>query len=372
VGPTHPYKGGIAQHTTELAHRLVAAGVGVEVWSWRRQYPARLYPGEQRVAGSRPESPPFPATTEPLSWDRPVGWLAAGRRARREGLDAVLLTWTTPVQAPAYAALLAAYLRRGAETRAIGVCHNVLPHEGSRADRPLARSVLGRCAGLFVHSASEAEQARELAPRARVGIAALPPPALPTGSGAAWDGPTRSLLFFGLVRPYKGLDVLLTALAHPDAPRDLRLVVAGEFWTPVAQMRAQVAALGLQDRVDLRPGYVAAGDVAGLFAAADAVVLPYRAGTSSIVPDLAHRHGVPVVVTSVGTLAATVRDGVDGLVVAPEDPAALAGALRRLYTGAELARLRAGVDPPDRNALWGDYVDVLLDLLAAPPLARRR
>lgn len=378
VGPTHPYKGGIAQHTTELAHRLAARpGVEVEVWSWRRQYPARLYPGEQRVAGSVPESPPFPATSEPLSWDRPLGWLAAGRRARREGFDAVVLTWTTPVQAPPYVGLLrglgvrhrGAWTLRGIPT--VALCHNVLPHEPRRLDRRLTRAVLVRCAGLLVHSAAQAEVASGLGVPGQIAIAALPPPALPAlpaaaaNAAAVRDAGGLQLLQFGLVRPYKGLEVLLEALARPEVPGDVRLVVAGEFWTPVEQLRARAAALGLADRVELRPGYVAAADLPELFSAADAVVLPYVSATSSIVPDLAHRHGRPVVVTRAGTLADTVRDGVDGLVVPPADPVALAAALVRLAAPGERERLRAGVAPQAREERWEPYVDALLALCGA-------
>lgn len=357
IGPGHPYKGGIAQHTTALAHRLVEAGADVQVWSWRRQYPARLYPGEQRVPGSVPELLAFAGTTEPLAWDRPLGWFAAGRRARVEGTDAVVLTWTTPVQAAPYLGVLAG-LSGG--VRRVALCHNVLPHEPSRLDRPLARAVLSRCQGLLVHSLEQAHQARQLAPRAEVRVAALPAPPLPTaGHGAAG---TRSLLFFGLVRPYKGLDLLLRALAEPRVPADVRLIVAGEFWTPVREIRAQVDALGLGDRVELRPGYVPAADVPDLFAAADAVVLPYRSGTASVVPDLAHSHGVPVVASRVGTLGSAVRDGVDGLLVSPGREEELADALARLYADGLLARLRAGVRPPDADAMWSAYTTALLGL----------
>ena len=356
VGPSHPYKGGIAQHTTALAHRLDAAGHEVEIWSWKRQYPAKLYPGEQRVPGTVPELPPFANTTEPLSWDRPVGWVAAGRRGRREHLDAVILTWTTPIQGPTYLGLLAGWRHSGP---VIGMCHNVLPHEPRPGDPQLTRAVLRRCRGLLVHSDAQAAIARTVAPRATVATSPLPPPPLTLTGVDREPGVRRTLLFFGLVRPYKGLDLLLRAL-----PAGVRLIVAGEFWTPVAEIEALVAELGLTDRVELRPGYVAAEALPALFAEADAVVLPYRSGTASIVTDVAHANGVPAVVTRVGTLADSTRDGVDGLVVPPEHVAALAAALASLYDGATLQRLQEAVRPPEVDALWGDYVAALEGLLA--------
>ena len=349
VGPTHPYKGGIAQHTTELAHRLAAAGHDVALWSWSAQYPARLYPGQQTIA--TPELPVFPRTSYPLSWKRPDGWWRAGRRLRRLRADAVVVVWVTPVQAPAYLTLLVAAGRR---VRRVVLCHNVLPHERRRVDEPLTRAVLRRADAVLVHSADERERAQRLT-GAPVEVAALPPLALTAGPGADRDATVRrSLLFFGMVRRYKGLDVALRALAA--GPPDLRLVVAGEFWEDEQACRDLVDELGLAHRVAIRAGYVDTADVPGLFAAADALLLPYRAATSSAHAYIAHSHGIPVVASAVGTLREQVRDGVDGLLVPPDDPASLAAALTRLYEPGFLATLRSGVATVATADLWGDYV----------------
>ncbi len=170
-------------------------------------------------------------------------------------------------------------------------------------------------------------------------------------------------MFFGLIRPYKGLDVLLRALAA--GPPDVCLTVAGEFWGGVERTRELVAELGLTARVELRPGYVSVTDVPALFATADALVLPYRAGTATQNVDLAHLHGLPVVATRVGGLAETVRDGVDGLLAAPGDSVSLAGTLRRLYEPGALKALRARVAPPDADAAWARYLDVVMGAMGA-------
>jgi D-inositol-3-phosphate glycosyltransferase len=159
IGPTHPYKGGIAQHTTALAHRLAAAGFDVELVSWSEQYPRRLYPGEQRVADpARPESPVFPRTSYPLSWRRPDSWWRTGRRLRAAA-DIVVIVLVSPVQVPAYLVLLRALGRR---VRVVALCHNVLPHEARRIDAPLIRSVLRRADGVLVHTTAERERAVSL------------------------------------------------------------------------------------------------------------------------------------------------------------------------------------------------------------------
>lgn len=369
VGPTHPYKGGISQHTTLLSgHLAEASGAEVDLLSWSAQYPAFLYPGQQRVPDGRPEVPVWPRTTYPLSWRRPDSWWQVGRRLRRGGYDAVVVVVITPVQAPAYIAMLTALRQgRGPRPRVIALAHNVLPHETRPGDRVLTRRLLGLADEVLVHSQKQAEVAGDLAGTPTT-VAALPPILGTAGqSAAAWQGDAAGsargeLLFFGLVRPYKGLDLLIDAL--PAAP-DVRLVVAGEFWGGTAETEARLARLGVADRVTLRPGYIDAAEVPALFAAADALVLPYRSATSSANVFLAYEHGVPVIATDVGNMAQQVRDGETGLLCPAGDPAALAAALRRLYAEPGLlAKLRAGARAVDTVQLWAPYTATVLDLVA--------
>ena len=217
VGPAHPYKGGGARHTTELAHRLAAAGHDVIVESWRAQYPRRLYPGQQTV--DVPEGEPYPRTHRRLAWYRPDGWLAEGGRLRTA--DLVVFVLLTPVQVPAYLAIMST-LRR---TRTAVICHNVLPHERRPGDVPLVKALLNRAGPVITHSAAQAAQAKDLAPGATVRTVTMPPhlPATPrhdlSPERVASPAPQTRLLFFGIVRPYKGLDVLLRALAQVPVPR---------------------------------------------------------------------------------------------------------------------------------------------------------
>ncbi|GAA0393337.1 glycosyltransferase [Microbispora corallina] len=351
VGPTYPYKGGGAQHTTELAHRLRARGHDVVIESWRAQYPSFLYPGQQTI--DSPEGEPYPGTRRDLDWRRPDGWVRCGRRLREA--DLVVLAVLSPVQVPAYLGILAGLRRR---TRVVALCHNVLPHERKPYDAPLMRALLRRVDGVLVHSQEQAGLAAGLT-GAPVRVAALAPhlPARPSAASAAAE-PYGRLLFFGIVRPYKGLDLLLRALAQVP---DVGLTVAGEFWGGLEETRALVAELGLDGRVELRPGYVAAEEVPGLFARADALVLPYRSATASQNVWLGHEHGVPVIATRVGALADNVADGVDGLLVEPGSTGALADAIKRFYEQGTPARLRAGVRPVDPEPHWAAYLDALLE-----------
>ena len=144
VGPTIPYKGGVAQHTTELAFRAAAAGHQVQLSSWRAQYPRRLYPGQLEVSGG--EGTPFPGTRRSLAWYSPLSWYREGRRLRDR--DLVLLCLVNVLQVPAY--LVIARAARAGGARVAVLCHNVVPHDASSWQLWLIRRLVllgARCAG---------------------------------------------------------------------------------------------------------------------------------------------------------------------------------------------------------------------------------
>ena len=362
IGPAHPYQGGGARHTTELAHRLTAAGHNVIIESWRA-------PGAQTVEA--PEGRPYPRTYRRLAWYRPDGWVAAGRRLR--SADLVVFALLTPAQVPSYLSVLASLALGPQRPRTVLICHSALPPAA------LTRSLLSRVDTVIVHSAAQAAQARELAADVPIVIARMPPhlpaavpghPSAPFHSAEravdlAPANPKTRLLFFGVVRPDKGLDILLRALAR--APEHVTLTVAGEFADGTAETQQLITALGLGTRVTLREGYLPAAELPALFAAADALVLPYREATASQNVLLAFSYGVPVIATTAGALAEAVRDGVDGLTCAPGDVDDLTRALTELADPATARRLRAGVRPVDPEPYWTAYLRAVLARGVDPP-----
>ncbi|CAN7150315.1 glycosyltransferase family 4 protein [Knoellia sp. LjRoot47] len=366
VGPTHPYKGGVASHTTELCHELAEAGHDVTLVSWSHLYPSFLYPGEQAVPGGAPDVEPFPRTIRALSWARPDTWVRTGRRLR--DMDAIIVVHVIPQAVPSTLAVLrAAGVGRtstdGSGPRSIVIAHNVLPHETRPGDRQLVEALLRRVDSVVVHSDSQAKLASELG-AGHVRELDLPPH-LPGGEPEKHvdsTGPTR-LLALGIVRDYKGIDLLLDAML--DVP-DLTLTVAGEMWGDSGRRVKELAAdPRLAGRVEVHSGYVPADRIAALMARHDVLTLTYRHATASQNVLLARRHGMPVLATHVGTFGAQVRDGVDGLLVPAGDRAALVDALRRLSDRSYAGELRSGVRPPDLSGPWAHYVGGIEALASA-------
>ena len=323
VGPLPPFRSGIAQHTLMLSKALFERSE-LLVISMIRQYPQWLFPGQSDVdaEGRRVEAPHVHYLIDslnPLTWARAFDVLAGHRP------QAVIISWWTVYWAPCFLYLARRLKRAGIPTQFL--CHNVIDHEARGWKRALTKAVLRQADTFLVQSSGEEDCLRSLVPEARVAVhphpifTQYPEPARELPRRAA-----REFLFFGLVRPYKGLDILLHALALMS-DRDVMLTVAGEFWQPVAPTLALIEDLGITLRVELIPKYVDAQDAADLFHRADAVIMPYRSATGSGVIGVAYRYGKPVIASRVSGLAELVEEGATGVLVAPESPQQLADAL---------------------------------------------
>lgn len=236
----------------------------------------------------------------------------------------------------------------------------MLPHEGSRLDRRLVRYALTPVDGLVVHAASQRDLAGRLLGDTPVVV--TPHPTYTVNS--ARRQPTihderqpLTLLSFGLVRQYKGIDVLLRALPDVLRQRSVRLIVAGEFWDPVAPYQDLIRELRIEEHVELRASYVPDDELPELFGSADLMVAPYRSATQSGAVEMAFGAGLPVVGTSVGGLADQIDDTVNGLLVPPDDPVALSRALVEATDPATLAKLTKGARSDNTLRTWTGLVD---------------
>jgi glycosyltransferase involved in cell wall biosynthesis len=375
IAPVHPLVSGAAQFNTAMVNALAELGP-VQALSWRRLYPPLLHRRDTHDRVSRPARVPEAQAlldwADPRTWRRALGRIAAG------GARALVVPWVHPVMAPPYRHLLR-HAPQGCAR--VLICHNVEPHEPVPAGRLLTRSVLRHCDLCVVHSSHQADELAELGFGAIPVLGAFHPrfaaddlSALPTASQiraerARQGEPELSLLAFGAIRPYKGIDLALRALARVPRERRVRLTVAGVFWDGGAELRALVDELGLGDRVELRDGFVSNEDAALLFCAADAALLPYRSATQSGVVQLAFAYGCPVIATAVGGLVEAIADGENGILCPPEDLDALARAIERV--GAERAPLAAGVARSCEEHSFRRYGEMLHGALAALPEHRR-
>lgn len=383
VGPAHPYRGGVVQHTVSLAEHLLALGHEVRLISWRSQYPKWLYPGAMAQAGDVLEST-FSEVEDRLAWSSPASWWKAGREAAAWS-DCVLFSVVNGFQVPAYVTMELLAQQAGATT--VAVAHNVVPHDSSLLHQRVVSTFLGSVNIVVVHSRQEARHAHA------AGLASVIESDLPFHPPAqfmdddpierdddpiervAGRGPTR-LLFLGFVRPYKGVETLLGALGRSSS--GAMCTIAGEFWTPREQLVQMASDLGIEGRVRFIEKYLSGAEMRRLLIEHDALVLPYLSATGSQQAHLAFSVGAPVVASDVGSFSVQIAHDSDGLLVPPGDEESLADAIDHLGEPGVLARLRSGVQPPDPDEEWRQYLLALegavrsVDSRSPPPPAWAR
>lgn len=306
LGPVYPFRGGIAHYTTMLQRTLLEHGHDAPIVSFRRQYPQWLFPGE---SDRDPSSQMMRAQDVSYIVDpfRPITWLRACELVRAQSPDLVVFPWWTTYWALVWRAMTNR-LRRKLPAPVVFICHNVLPHEASPRDRWLTRLALHKGTHFIVQSDGERTRLLQLLRNARVSTVPHPVYDMFAGGPGLSRAEARSrlnlpdqakvVLFFGLVREYKGLMDLLDAM--PCVVREfgnVLLVIAGEFWEERDLYIQRISRLGIESVVRIDDRYVPNEEVQAYFRAADVVVAPHRRATGSGVVQMAIGFGVPLVTT---------------------------------------------------------------------------
>ncbi len=379
VAPVHPLVSGAAQFNTAMVNALLELGP-VQTISWRRLYPPLIH---RRGTHDRMSAPTrVPPATELLDWADPRTWRRALDGVSAVDARALILPWVHPVMAPPYR-----YLLRHAPSaaRRVVICHNVEPHEPIPLGPLMTRAVLRHADLMVIHASHQREELARLGlgdgaivdgfhPRfAAADLSTLPTPEQVAAERARQGNPALSLLAFGAIRPYKGIDLALEAIARLPSTTRARLTIAGVCWDGGRELRSRIAALGISDRVELRDGFIPNEEAALLFSAADASLLPYRSASQSGVVQLSFAYGVPVVATAVGGLVEAIADDVDGILCPPGNVAELVLAIERI--AADGPRLAAGVRRAGEQSSFRRYGELIcegLEALPAPLTGSRR
>lgn len=345
--PLPPFRGGIAQFGGRLLAEMRKLGADVMPAEFSRLYPGILFPGRSQLE----ENGEYPRGL--LHGYDPFRWMSARRKIRKLKPDAVITQWWHPFFAPCYLA------GTPGEIRSAAVCHNITPHESAPLAGVLSRAFLKRQDLLAVHSAEAAEKAEPLGPEVLRLFHPVYDQYLGTGLPRAearkklgLDDHSTALLFFGLVREYKGFDILVKACE--SLPDRYRIIAAGENYTGKSFV---------SDRLTWHDGFVPDSEVGTWFNAADIVVLPYRSASQSGIAQIAIAFGKPVVVTPVGGLPEAVAEGSTGTVARDASPEALAEAIERCAVFAEDPATERAVRARSLEFSWKTYASRLLEAL---------
>jgi len=322
IGPAFPLRGGIAHHVYWLHQELTRRGHQAQVISFLKLYPRLLFPGTTEYDASRlkldADATPI---LKPLN---PFAWLRALKAVKSFSPDIVIFEWWQPFFGP-LTGTLARWLRR-AGIKCVIECHNVVPHEARLTDSMLTRYALSSADHLITHSSKDKADLLDMLPGKGVSVSPLPS----LGEFSRSQNTMRSgntILFFGKVRKYKGLGVLLTALPKVLSKIECRLLVVGEFYDSIARYQRLIRELSIENHVQIDNRYVPNEEVPEIFERADVLVLPYLSATQSAVARIALSNKLPVIASRTGGLTEAIIENVNGLLFPPGDAEALAGKL---------------------------------------------
>lgn len=364
-GPAYPLRGGMAHFIALLYTELVRRGHDVQIINFTRQYPSLLFPGKtQQESGEA--GIPVPSTPL-IDSINPFNWLYNGLRLRDRNADLVISTYWLPFFGPS-SGLLHKLLRRG-KTKTLTILHNVIPHERRPGDITFTKFLFKQTDYFIAQSESVEKDLLKFVPDAKYRRVSLPMFSLfkdriPKAEAKKILNITdeKVIMFFGYIRPYKGLHVLIDAMKIIKEKMKLRLLVCGEFYGDEEKYRNQMREAGIEPVTTVYSDYIPNEKVHLYFSAADVVVQPYVSATQSAIAQMAYFFSSPIIATNVGALPEVVIHEKSGLIVPPNDPAALADAILRFYNEKMEQKLMAGASEERKKYTWEAMAEAIESL----------
>ena len=336
IGPGYPLRGGLATFNQRLAKEFIENGNDCSIVSFSLQYPKIFFPGKTQYSDEpAPEGIKISSIINSIN---PFNWIKIGKQLKKEKPDLIIVRFWIPFMGPALGTMLREVIKNK-QTKIICIADNIIPHEHHPGDRTFTRYFLKSCDAFITMSEKVMKDLRWFETQKPAVI--VPHPLydnfgdlLPKEEARKKIGIPENekiILFFGFIRNYKGLDILLQSMADERIKSaGIKLLVAGEFYEDKTRYEELISKLGIEDQLILRTDFIPDSEVKNYLCAADAVIQPYRNATQSGVTPLAYHFEKPMVVTNVGGLAALVPHEKTGLVAEP-NPRSIADAILRFY-----------------------------------------
>jgi len=360
LGPAYPYRGGIAAFSERLAHELKSEGHEVDIVTFTLQYPSILFPGKTQY--SNDSAPSDLKIRRLFSSINPFSWISTGRKIKKWAPDILIPTFWMPFMAPCLG-VISRIARKNNKTKVVSILHNLIPHEKRPGDNLLIKYFCNssdRFVALSQSVVDDISNFDKVKPRAFSPHPLYDNYGEPVSKDEACrylglDSSRKNLLFFGLIREYKGLDILLKAYA-PIADK-AALIVVGEFYSDPEKYHALAVKLGIDDKVIWHTEYVPDSDVKYCFCAADLIVQPYKSATQSGVTQIAYHFEKPMLVTNVGGLSEIVPNGKVGYAVDPNPESITEAICSFLDTEPDFS---AGIMDEKKKYAWNKMVEAVL------------
>ncbi len=328
IGTAHPYRGGLATFNERLAQQYIHEGHQIEMITFTLQYPSFLFPGKTQFTNDpQPEGITIKRKINSIN---PFNWISVGKKIRKKNADLVIFCYWMSFMSPCFGTI-ARKIRKNKKTKCIALVHNMIPHEPSLFDKILSPYFVNQMHAFIALSESVVDDINKFDKKNKPKVFSPHPIYDHYGEKIAREHALeqlnlskdyRYLLFFGFIRPYKGLDLLLDAFAYERLRQyNTKLIVAGEFYEDASFYQQKIKDLKLEDLIELHTDFIPSNKVNIYFSACDIVTQPYKTATQSGVTQIAFHFNKPMLVTTVGGLAEIVIHNVIGYAVEPESNA---------------------------------------------------
>lgn len=367
LGPAHPYRGGLASFNDRLALQFKAEGYGIEIVTFRMQYPKLFFPGKtQYTEGFAPQGIKIERELNSIN---PFNWISTGSRIKKVKPDLLLIRYWLPFMAPCLGTV-ARIAKSNGHTKVICIFDNIIPHEKRPGDNFLTKYFSGSIDGAIVMSKTVYDDLMSF--RENIPVKLSPHPLfdnygkiMARDTAIAMlnlDADYSYLLFFGFIRAYKGLDLLIEAFSD-ERLRDmkLKLIVAGEFYEDSGRYHELIKKYKLEKDIIFFDHFIKDSEVPIFFSVADLVVQPYKSATQSGVTQIAFHYEKPMLVTDVGGLREIVPDGECGYVVKPE-PEYISAAIIDYFRNNRKALFSEGVKKEKEKFSWDKMTASIIEV----------
>jgi len=375
LGPAHPYRGGIATFSERLASEYQSMGHQVRLFTFTLQYPNFLFPGKTQY--SNDPAPPHLDIVACINSVNPYNWYKAGKQIAKEQADLIVVQFWLPFMGMCFGSLNHIIKRYSPHSTIVALTHNVIPHEKRLGDYTLTKYFVQSCDGFVSMSKSVLDDLsvftnnthKTYSPHPIYDTFGLPVDRTTARKALTHLGiqtTDKLILFFGLVRRYKGLDILLEAMGNEQVKaQGIKLVVAGEFYDDKSLYDDIITKHNLHKTVQVVPEFIATDAVKNYFCAADMVVQPYRTATQSGISQMAYHFECPMLVTKVGGLPEIVPHDKVGYVVPPNNSKAIAEALSNFFSDTEKANFfKKQVAIEKKRFAWEHMANAIIQVAA--------
>ncbi|CUT07532.1 Glycosyltransferase involved in cell wall bisynthesis [Candidatus Kryptonium thompsonii] len=367
VGPAYPYRGGIAHYTGLLYKSLREKGHEVKIFNFKRLYPKFLFPGKTQFESSSEKIEKI-ESERVIDSINPINWFITGLKIAREKPDLVIFKYWLPFFAPCFG-VISCITKLFSKSKIIFICHNITPHEKFPFAKFLSKFAFLFADHFIVQSTAVEEDLLKIKPRASYKkifhpiyeIFGKPIDRNEARKLLGIKPDEKVLLFFGYIREYKGLDLLLKSMNLVLSKFPVKLLVVGEFYEDPKRYYKIVEEEGIEDFVVFKSEYIPNNEVKVYFSASDLVVLPYVSATQSGIVQIAYNFNKPVITTNVGGLPEVVIEGKTGFVVEPSSEK-LAEAIIKFFEWDLAETFSKNIENVKEKFSWEHLVQVVEEL----------